>query len=211
MTTSNEKYDEKYLVDGQKGLADFTCDYVIVDDTGQLTYEVTDNSRGNARYLADKDTTVNDIGMLGLVQKVQPEAVVKAAEIFNIHKDNKLVVDIYRKGMVDVIYMDTNNAAFRHRMAAQISVKQAKYIRNQLDIQANQANQSSEQQVILESISEYKSNSDSNYEFDLDSDSKYDSDCSSEYGLTFINGEMIGKESRKALAKRDEYNKKFMR
>jgi hypothetical protein len=45
-----EKYDTKYLFQGQKGVAQFAVDYILKDDTGQLKYVCTDPSRQIFKY-----------------------------------------------------------------------------------------------------------------------------------------------------------------
>jgi len=46
----DEKYDKKYLFQGQKGVAQFAVDYILKDDTGQLKYVCTDPSRQIFKY-----------------------------------------------------------------------------------------------------------------------------------------------------------------
>ena len=45
-----EKYDTKYLFQGQKGVAQFAVDYILRDDNGQLKYICTDPSRQIFKY-----------------------------------------------------------------------------------------------------------------------------------------------------------------
>ncbi len=46
----DEKYDKKYLFQGQKGVAQFAVDYILKDDNGQLKYICTDPSRQIFKY-----------------------------------------------------------------------------------------------------------------------------------------------------------------
>ena len=46
----DEKYDKKYLFQGQKGVAQFAVDYILKDDNGQLKYVCTDPSRQIFKY-----------------------------------------------------------------------------------------------------------------------------------------------------------------
>ncbi len=46
----DEKYDKKYLFQGQKGVAQFAVDYILKDDSGQLKYVCTDPSRQIFKY-----------------------------------------------------------------------------------------------------------------------------------------------------------------
>jgi hypothetical protein len=45
-----EKYDTKYLFQGQKGVAQFAVDYILKDDNGDLRYVCTDPSRQIFKY-----------------------------------------------------------------------------------------------------------------------------------------------------------------
>ena len=45
-----EKYDTKYLFQGQKGVAQFAVDYILKDDNGELRYVCTDPSRQIFKY-----------------------------------------------------------------------------------------------------------------------------------------------------------------
>jgi hypothetical protein len=46
----NEKYNDKYLFDGQKGIAKFAVDHVLTDENGNLSYICTDPSRHIFKY-----------------------------------------------------------------------------------------------------------------------------------------------------------------
>jgi len=45
-----EKYDTKYLFQGQKGVAQFAVDYILKDDNGELRYVCTEPSRQIFKY-----------------------------------------------------------------------------------------------------------------------------------------------------------------
>ena len=45
-----EKYDKKYLFQGQKGVAQFAVDFILKNDTGNLKYICTDTSRQIFKY-----------------------------------------------------------------------------------------------------------------------------------------------------------------
>ncbi len=45
-----EKYNTKYLFQGQKGVAQFAVDYILKDDNGELRYVCTDPSRQIFKY-----------------------------------------------------------------------------------------------------------------------------------------------------------------
>ena len=45
-----EKYDSKYLFQGQKGVAQFAVDFILKDDSGQLKYICIDTSRQIFKY-----------------------------------------------------------------------------------------------------------------------------------------------------------------
>jgi hypothetical protein len=57
----DEKYDKKYLFQGQKGVAQFAVDYILKDDTGQLKYVCTDPSRQIFKYKDSEGYIKKDI------------------------------------------------------------------------------------------------------------------------------------------------------
>ena len=56
-----EKYDKKYLFQGQKGVAQFAVDYILKDDTGQLKYICTDPSRQIFKYKDSEGCIKKDV------------------------------------------------------------------------------------------------------------------------------------------------------
>ena len=56
-----EKYDKKYLFQGQKGVAQFAVDYILKDDSGQLKYICTDPSRQIFKYKDSEGCIKKDV------------------------------------------------------------------------------------------------------------------------------------------------------
>jgi hypothetical protein len=57
----DEKYDKKYLFQGQKGVAQFAVDYILKDDSGQLKYICTDPSRQIFKYKDSEGCIKKDV------------------------------------------------------------------------------------------------------------------------------------------------------
>jgi hypothetical protein len=56
-----EKYDTKYLFQGQKGVAQFAVDYILKDDNGDLRYVCTDPSRQIFKYKDSEGCIKKDV------------------------------------------------------------------------------------------------------------------------------------------------------
>ena len=56
-----EKYDKKYLFQGQKGVAQFAVDYILKDDKGELKYICTDPSRQIFKYKDSEGCIKKDV------------------------------------------------------------------------------------------------------------------------------------------------------
>jgi hypothetical protein len=56
-----EKYDRKYLFQGQKGVAQFAADYILKDDNGEFKYICTDPSRQIFKYKDSEGFIKKDI------------------------------------------------------------------------------------------------------------------------------------------------------
>ena len=56
-----EKYDTKYLFQGQKGVAQFAVDYILKDDNGELRYVCTDPSRQIFKYKDSEGCIKKDV------------------------------------------------------------------------------------------------------------------------------------------------------
>ena len=124
-----EKYDTKYLFQGQKGVAQFAVDYILKDDTGQLKYVCTDPSRQIFKY---KDSE-------GFIKKdVEAKKLTCFLVNSGIHeKTHDMAIDFWTddKGEVDgekcsyllepaqsVKNIDTDNTVFKKELVNIISI-----------------------------------------------------------------------------------------
>ncbi len=57
----DQKYDRKYLFQGQKGVAQFAADYILKDDNGEFKYICTDPSRQIFKYKDSEGFIKKDI------------------------------------------------------------------------------------------------------------------------------------------------------
>lgn len=107
-----ENYTKEYLLEGQKGVAKFTCIHVINDDKSRPPiYVITDKARGNGKYKVSNDQVVADYGMIGLTKKVHPSIKQRAGAIAT--QEDALSDEQLFKGFKEVYEMNENNSIFR--------------------------------------------------------------------------------------------------
>jgi hypothetical protein len=111
----DEKYTKHYMLQGQKGVARFTADEILLRKEDQdPIYMVVDKSRGNGKYMLG-DKMVNDLGMKKLTKKVYPYVKKKACIICrdSVHP----LSDAQYTAFQDVVSMEYDNEIFRKEMA----------------------------------------------------------------------------------------------
>jgi hypothetical protein len=91
----NEKYTKDHLLQGQKGAARFTNNYVLNNSCGPI---------GNGKYKISESETIIDNDMMGLSDKIMPSMQKKAAIIY---RDDFFNEDI-QNGYNDLILDDTS-------------------------------------------------------------------------------------------------------
>ena len=126
-----EKYDKNYLIDGQKGVANFTYKYIVMDKDGNSAYMVSDVSRGHGKYKISETEIVIDPEMKGLANKVYPIIKEKGVEI--VQNANPIENKILCKGFYDINDMDNNNVPFRKHMVSLLMMP----IENLLQLEQN--------------------------------------------------------------------------
>lgn len=105
-----DKYDKNYLVQGQKGMAIFTCKYVI--NNNPPIYIITDKSRRNGKYKISETEIVNDQGFAGLGKKVY-KPIRKKAQFIIRHEEDFMENEVLKSGFNDLIEFENNNNNFR--------------------------------------------------------------------------------------------------
>ena len=107
-----EKYDKNYLIDGQRGVAHFTYDHILEQDSeGNLSYALTDASRYNGKYKISETEIVVDTEMKGLAREIYPA--IKKKTLKMSEKENIMKNKIVYSAVVEIINMLKNNAPFR--------------------------------------------------------------------------------------------------
>ena len=110
----SDNYDKNYLVEGQKGMAKFTCKFVInnTDKNKAPIYAITDKSRKNGKYKISDDEIVDDQGFSGLGKKIYPPIKQKAIVIMQ-NENSTFDNEILMSGFNDIMNFDSNNGVFK--------------------------------------------------------------------------------------------------
>lgn len=109
-----EKYDKNYLVQGQRGVAQFTKQHIFEHAPNKpVVYLITDKSRYNAKYRNSSGEVVIDYGMQGLARRIHPCARKKTIQIVTENpEDYELLTDCSQ----EVIFMNIDNSKFCKEM-----------------------------------------------------------------------------------------------
>jgi Zn-finger nucleic acid-binding protein len=117
-----QSFDRNYLIDGQKGVAQFTKLYILEQTANKpKVYLITDRSRYKAIYKNPNGEICVDYGMQGLTRKIHPSAKKKSLQIVREHENTDLY-DILSDRYVKISEMTDNNGGFRQEMIAETSV-----------------------------------------------------------------------------------------
>jgi hypothetical protein len=121
-----EKYlSTDHIIDGQKGVAEFTLNYLIGKDAdGNLNYICTDTSRGIFKYLKEngeigKDTDADQLTKLLLLGELKKQSLKKAEEIWT-NEDGSHNSDMYQLHSLnaqEIIDIERDNSQFRKCLA----------------------------------------------------------------------------------------------
>jgi hypothetical protein len=111
-----ERFDRNYLVDGQKGVAQFTKIHVLEQGQGKpKVYLITDRSRCKAMYKNGDGELCIDYGMQGLTRKIHPSAKKKSMQIVQEHVGTEYY-PILSERCTEILEMTDNNTKFCKEM-----------------------------------------------------------------------------------------------
>lgn len=115
-----EKFSKDYLIEGQKGCAQFVCDNIVENDVdGNKRYLITDKSRGNAKYKLQDGNIVTDNGMNGLTNKLHPDIKNKSKSIMD-NSEDALTNEKLFEGFQEVLLLDEDNGVFVKNMVKRL-------------------------------------------------------------------------------------------
>jgi predicted RNase H-like nuclease (RuvC/YqgF family) len=111
-----ERFDRNYLVDGQKGVAQFTKIHVLEQGQGKpKVYLITDRSRCKAMYKNGDGELCTDYGMQGLTRKIHPSAKKKSMQIVQEHAGTEYY-PILSERCTEILEMTYSNTKFCKEM-----------------------------------------------------------------------------------------------
>ena len=108
----DESYTKEYLLEGQKGVAKFTCSHIIQGEANKNPiYVITDKARGNGKYKVSENEVVTDTGLMGLTKKVHPS--IKQRAIIIATEGDAFTDEELFKGYQEVFNMGDDNSVFK--------------------------------------------------------------------------------------------------
>ena len=108
----DENYTKEYLLEGQKGVAKFTCSHIIKgEDDKPPIYVITDKARGNGKYKVSETEVVTDTGLVGLTKKLHPS--IKQRAIIIATEGDAFTDEELFKGYQEVFNMGDDNSIFK--------------------------------------------------------------------------------------------------
>lgn len=111
-------FDKNYLVNGQKGVAQFVVEKILKDKDGKLMYICTDPSRQIYRFKGNDGIMERDIKAKKLTSALYEEIKSKSYTITNEEiKGNSDLFLQYSGYFQDIIELDDDNADFRIELA----------------------------------------------------------------------------------------------
>ena len=114
-------YSMNHFCSGQKGVARFAVDHLLVDENDQLGYVCTDPSRGTFKHLSDEGEIVRDVKAsrltTKLAQPIKAKAGQLAGQLVEMDRGNKELFNEATRRLQDVSELGEDNSAFRLELA----------------------------------------------------------------------------------------------
>ena len=115
-------YDMDHFCSGQKGVARFAVDHLLINDQRQLGYVCTDPARGTFKYIGEDGEIVRDVKATRLTTKlarpIKAKAGQLAGELVDMDKGNQELMNTANKNFQDVSGLEDDNTGFRTELAA---------------------------------------------------------------------------------------------
>ena len=123
------KLNANYIVDGQRGLAQFLVDTILKDSDGNLKYKCTDSSRGIYKFLNNDGEIRKDVDAKKLISYIVNGGIKgKSVEIANRwYTDEDGGIDMMKYGIMNepqqnILKIEDDNSSFRRELASMTSV-----------------------------------------------------------------------------------------
>ena len=115
----NEHFNKNYLINGQKGVAQFAVDKILKDDEGKLMYICTDPSRQIYRFKSIDGFVERDVKAKKLTTALYDELRSKSHSISNEEMKNgdSSVFMLYSGRFQDIKELEEDNSEFRIELA----------------------------------------------------------------------------------------------
>lgn len=119
MVESN--YTMNHFCCGQKGVARFAVDHLLIDANKQLGYICTDPARGTFKHIGDEGEVVRDVKATRLTTKlatpIKRKAGKLASELADMDKGSEELMLHASRNFQDVSELETDNTGFRTELA----------------------------------------------------------------------------------------------
>lgn len=119
MVESN--YTMNHFCCGQKGVARFAVDHLLIDANKQLGYVCTDPARGTFKHIGDEGEVVRDVKAARLTTKlatpIKRKAGKLASELADMDKGNEELMHVATRHFQDVSELAADNTGFRTELA----------------------------------------------------------------------------------------------
>ena len=119
MVESN--YNMNHFCSGQKGVARFAVDHLLIDENKQLGYVCTDPARTTFKHMGEEGEVVRDVKATRLTTKLSIPIKVKAgklaSELTDMDKGNEELIGTAVRHFQDVSGMVDDNSGFRTELA----------------------------------------------------------------------------------------------
>ena len=125
----NEKLNENYVTDGQKGIAQFACDNLLKDDEGNQNYICTDPSRHIFKFKNSEGDIEKDVKAVKLTNMLIDAGIssksYEVAQTLWTKEDggvdsNKF--EQYGPSHLEITEMNIDNSVFRNKLAVLTSL-----------------------------------------------------------------------------------------
>jgi hypothetical protein len=115
-------FTRNHLLEGQKGVAKFTVEYVLKDTEGKLMYMCTDPSRHSYKFVDENGEEIKDIKSRKLTEAIYPAVKEKSFQLVNEGiSEQACNFPLYTESFVDIKGMTIDNSDFRAELAAMTS------------------------------------------------------------------------------------------
>jgi hypothetical protein len=118
----DSKFDDKYMIDGFRGIAQFVRDHISRDEEGRIIYSCTDKARQIFKYIDENNNEILDPKAEGLRKMIKPQLESKLNILQRFFTNESDSMKIYRENGFEINEDEYKTTVYLLKKAVEMGV-----------------------------------------------------------------------------------------